>query len=64
MTTTHRLVPVDNASAPPLEISARMRSQLVYFMTPADEPQVPPLHRCGLERGLRNGESECNVSPW
>ena len=43
MTTTHRLVPVDNASAPPLEISARMRSQLVYFMTPADEPQVPPL---------------------
>jgi hypothetical protein len=43
MATTYRVVPVDNPLAPPLEISARMRSQLVYFMTPQDEPGVPPL---------------------
>ncbi len=43
MAPTYRLLPVANAAAPPLEISARMRSQLVYFMTPPDEPGVPPL---------------------
>jgi hypothetical protein len=43
MATTYRLVPVDQPTAPPLEISARLRSQLVYFMTPPDDPQVPPL---------------------
>ena len=39
----YRLLPIDNPAAPPLEISARLRSQLVYFMTPPDEPHVPPL---------------------
>ena len=39
----YRLVPMDNSAAPPLDISNRLRSQLVYFMTPPDEPQVPPL---------------------
>ena len=43
MAATYRLFPVDHPAAPPLEISARLRSQLVYFMTPPDEPQVPPL---------------------
>jgi hypothetical protein len=40
---THQLVPVDHPTAPPLTISTRLRSQLVYFMTPPDEPHVPPL---------------------
>ena len=40
---THQLVPVDHPTAPLLTISARLRSQLVYFMTPPDEPHVPPL---------------------
>jgi hypothetical protein len=44
MATTYRLVAVDQRAAPALEISARLRSQLVYFMTPPDEPHVPPLH--------------------
>ena len=39
----YRLLPMDNSAAPPLDISDRLRSQLVYFMTPPDEPQVPPL---------------------
>jgi hypothetical protein len=39
----YQLVPIDNPTAPPLAISARLRSQLVYFMTPPDEPHVPPL---------------------
>lgn len=43
MATTYRLLPVDRPSVPPLEVSARLRSQLVYFMTPPDEPQVPTL---------------------
>lgn len=37
------LIPVDNPGAPALQISARLRSQLVYFMTPPEAPQVPPL---------------------
>ena len=37
------LIAVDQAAAPRLQISPRLRSQLVYFMTPPDAPQVPPL---------------------
>ena len=40
---TYQLVSVDNPTAAPLPISARLRSQLVYFMTPPDAPHVPPL---------------------
>ena len=40
---SYQLVPVDHPTASPLAISARLRSQLVYFMTPPDEPHVPPL---------------------
>lgn len=39
----YQLIPVDNATAPLLTISERLRSQLVYFMTPPDAPHVPPL---------------------
>lgn len=39
----YRLLPIDKPAAPPLGISDRLRSQLVYFMTPPDEPHVPPL---------------------
>ncbi len=39
----YQLVPIDNPTAPSLTVSARLRSQLVYFMTPPDEPHVPPL---------------------
>ncbi len=38
-----RVASVDRPDAPPLEISARLRSQLPYFMTAPDAPQVPPL---------------------
>ncbi len=40
---TYKLVPVDQPAVAALPISARLRSQLVYFMTPPDEPHVPPL---------------------
>ena len=40
---TYQLVHVDHPTVPPLAISARLRSQLVYFMTPPDAPHVPPL---------------------
>jgi hypothetical protein len=43
MATTYRLLAVDNPQAPFLEVSTRLRAQLVYFMTPPDEPHVPPL---------------------
>jgi hypothetical protein len=43
MPTTYRLLAVDNPQAPSLEVSTRLRAQLVYFMTPPDEPHVPPL---------------------
>jgi hypothetical protein len=43
MATAYQVSAVDNPTAPPLEISARLRSQLIYFMTPPDEPHVPPL---------------------
>lgn len=39
----YRLLAVDSPAAPPLDVSDRLRSQLVYFMTPPDEPHVPPL---------------------
>jgi hypothetical protein len=38
-----KLVCVDHPEVPPLPISSRLRSQLVYFMTLADTPGVPPL---------------------
>lgn len=38
-----RLVSIDQPEAPTLDISARLRSQLVYFMTPPDAPHVPAL---------------------
>ena len=38
-----RLVSVDHPDAPAFDISARLRSQLVYFMTPPDAPHVPTL---------------------
>jgi len=40
---SYQLVPVYQSTAPSLTISSRLRSQLVYFMTPSDEPHVPPL---------------------
>jgi hypothetical protein len=36
-----KLVAADRLDVPPLMISARLRSQLVYFMTPPDAPDVP-----------------------
>jgi hypothetical protein len=39
----YQLVSIDHPTIPPLAISARLRSQLVYFMTPPDAPDVPPL---------------------
>jgi hypothetical protein len=38
-----RLLPVDRHDVPPLPISSRLRSQLVYFMTPPGSPGVPDL---------------------
>ncbi|MEW4568570.1 hypothetical protein AB1L88_11965 [Tautonia sp. JC769] len=38
-----RLVPLDHPEVAPLTISARLRSQLVYFMSAPDAPGVPPL---------------------
>ena len=37
-----RVTSVDNP-ATSIDISERLRSQLVYFMTPSDAPHVPPL---------------------
>ena len=37
-----RVTSVDNPSAS-IDISERLRSQLVYFITPADAPHVPAL---------------------
>jgi hypothetical protein len=37
------LVPLDRPEVGPRPISARLRSQLVYFMSPHDAPGVPPL---------------------
>jgi hypothetical protein len=37
------LIPVDRTDVSPLPISARLRSQLVYFMTAPGSPGVPPL---------------------
>jgi hypothetical protein len=38
-----RLLPVDRPDVPPLPISARLRGQLVYFMTSPGSPGVPDL---------------------
>ena len=38
-----RLLPVDRPDLSSLPISSRLRSQLVYFMTPAGSPGVPDL---------------------
>jgi len=38
-----RLVAVDRPDVAPLAISARLRGQLVYFMTPAGTPGIPTL---------------------
>ncbi len=53
-----KLIAVDHPELPALVVSARLRSQLVYFMTPPDTPGVPAL-----------GESEYwlarnDVSKW
>jgi len=37
------LIPVDRTDVSPLPISARLRTQLVYFMTAPGSPGVPPL---------------------
>jgi hypothetical protein len=36
-------VPLDNSGVAPREISPRLRTQLVYFMSPAGDPGVPKL---------------------
>lgn len=38
-----RITSVDSPTAAPINISERLRSQLVYFITPPDAPHVPPL---------------------
>ena len=38
-----KVVAVDHPEVPPLRISDRLRSQLVYFMTTPDTPGIPPL---------------------
>ncbi len=53
-----KLIAVDHPDLPALTVSARLRSQLVYFMTPPDTPGIPTL-----------GESEywlagSDVSKW
>jgi hypothetical protein len=40
---TLAVVSVDHPELTPLRISGRLRSQLVYFMTPPGSPGVPPL---------------------
>jgi len=39
-----RLVPLDRPDVPALAISARLRGQLVYFMTPPGTTGLPELH--------------------
>ena len=41
-----KLIAVDHPELPALAISPRLRSQLVYFMTPPDAPGVPMLGDC------------------
>jgi hypothetical protein len=38
-----RLVPIDRPGVAPCSISARLRGQLVYFMTPPGSPGLPAL---------------------
>ncbi|MFO0890438.1 MAG: hypothetical protein U0790_15010 [Isosphaeraceae bacterium] len=37
------VIALDHPEVPPLSISPRLKSQLVYFMTPPDTPGVPTL---------------------
>lgn len=64
-----RLVSLDRPGVKPLDISARLQSQLVYFMSSPDAPGVPPLKENELffaqpevERWLDEGVIEL-VSP-
>ena len=41
--TDARLLPMDRPEVAPLSISARLRGQLVYFMTPPGSPGLPAL---------------------
>jgi hypothetical protein len=57
-----RLIPIDRPDVPPLPVTDRLRSQLVYFMSAADAPGVPPLgpneywiSREEVERALDEG---------
>ena len=38
-----KILSIDHPEVPPLDISSRLRSQLVYFMTTPDTPGVPAL---------------------
>jgi hypothetical protein len=38
-----KILSIDHPEVPPLAISTRLRSQLVYFMTPPDTPGIPTL---------------------
>lgn len=38
-----RLVPIDRPDVPPLAITPRLRTQLIYFCRPAGSPGVPAL---------------------
>ena len=38
-----RVHSVEQPDLPPLEMPARFRTEIAYFMTPAGEPGVPPL---------------------
>ncbi len=53
-----KLMSVDHPEIPALTISTRLRSQLVYFMTPPDTPGIPVLVEG--EYWLARGE----VSRW
>ncbi len=53
-----KLISVDHPEVPALTISARMRSQIVYFITPSDTPGIPALGEC--EYWLARSE----VSKW
>ncbi len=53
-----KLISVDHPEAPALAISTRLRSQLVYFMTPPDSLGIPALGES--EYWLARGD----VSRW
>lgn len=43
MTEPFQLVPLDQSGVAPRPVSARLRTQLVYFAASKDDPGVPPL---------------------